>query len=630
MSDPGSRKPSSVAKPPSAIHTAAEDTDPIAGAKSATWSMLRWHRPTVTKLLEWLRPYWRLAIAYVALVVLATFVEGFGILSILPLLDATDALGSVAGPLSFLPPDALPALTAADRARLAAIVLLVVAVLRGSLIFFVGVLSHLIPVKVERDARLQLIDRLLVADLAMLGTVRSGRIQDAIAIHVTYVGNAVQTVLRAIGQLLVLLVYGVVLFLISPLYAIISFLLLSAIAVLFRLVLFLPITRTTKRENAARESAMQRCLDLVRGLEVVRSFGREAWFRDQFVDEVSEIATQRVRGGRLQSSLQPVAQVVVAVLMGALLLIGSLLHDETDRTWLARAGLFVLLLVRLLVPAASLFQQWGTFTRFAPSLFELERTLAACAPAPPCEGGEAASESTELREAAAMTRDGFGEIELDGVSIGYPGSPAVLRDVRLGIRQGTFVAICGPSGAGKTTLIRALVGSLPLRSGPVRIDGEAIDPTTPAWRRRFAFVGQEPFLFPGTIEENLRFAKPSATEADLRDALRAANADAFVASLPQGLQTPLGDIVSGLSGGQKQRLAIARALLADRSIIVLDEPTSALDAVSERSIAETLERLTPDRTVVVVAHREETIRAAGHRIEVADGTVHSGRSTNAK
>jgi ATP-binding cassette subfamily B protein len=214
-----------------------------------------------------------------------------------------------------------------------------------------------------------------------------------------------------------------------------------------------------------------------------------------------------------------------------------------------------------------------------------------------------------------------GRLAFEAVRFSYPARPEVevLRGVDLAVRPGEAVALVGPSGAGKSTLGALLVRLYDPTSGRVTLDGADLRQLDPGWLRRLVgVVSQEPVLFSTSIADNVRYGRPEATDAEVRDAIRAANAEAFVMAFPDGLATKVGERGQQLSGGQKQRIAIARALLKDPRILLLDEATSALDAESEALVQEALSRLLQGRTAVVIAHRLSTVVGAD-RVVVVDG-----------
>jgi ABC-type multidrug transport system fused ATPase/permease subunit len=181
----------------------------------------------------------------------------------------------------------------------------------------------------------------------------------------------------------------------------------------------------------------------------------------------------------------------------------------------------------------------------------------------------------------------------------------------LEIPHGRTLALVGSTGAGKSTVAGLLLRFVEPDGGRVTVGGVALDQLDPsAWRARVAYVPQHPHLFHGSVAENLRLARPAATDDELEAAARAANAHAFVARLPRGYATQVGEGGARLSGGQRQRIALARAILKDAPMLVLDEPTAHLDQESQEAVLDALERLTRGRTVLLIAHRPEPIERA--------------------
>jgi ATP-binding cassette subfamily C protein CydCD len=225
-----------------------------------------------------------------------------------------------------------------------------------------------------------------------------------------------------------------------------------------------------------------------------------------------------------------------------------------------------------------------------------------------------------IEPVAPQPRPSRSDIVFDGVTFAYErGGAAALSDLSFAVGEREMVALVGPSGAGKSTVAALILRFFDPDAGTIRIGGTDIrDLTLADLRGLVSVVSQDVHLFHGTIEDNLRIAKPDATLEAIRAAARAAHIDDFIQSLPDGYATAVGERGAQLSGGQRQRLAIARALLKDAPILVLDEATSSVDPASERAIQEALERLAGRRTTLVIAHRLSTIRAAD-RIVVLDG-----------
>jgi subfamily B ATP-binding cassette protein MsbA len=215
-----------------------------------------------------------------------------------------------------------------------------------------------------------------------------------------------------------------------------------------------------------------------------------------------------------------------------------------------------------------------------------------------------------------------GAIEFEHVSFAYDPAVPVLKDVSFSIAAGQFVGMVGTTGAGKSTVLSLIPRLYDPTAGSVRIDGVDVrEYRLQGLRGQIGFVLQDTVLFRSTVRENIAYGRPEATEAEIVEAAKLANAHEFIARMPHGYDTELGERGLTLSGGQRQRIGIARALIRDAPILILDEPTAALDSQSEQLVIEALERLMKGRTVVTVAHRLSTIRDVDKIVVFDDGVV---------
>ncbi len=282
-----------------------------------------------------------------------------------------------------------------------------------------------------------------------------------------------------------------------------------------------------------------------------------------------------------------------------------------------RLDLFTGLLVLVLAPEAYLpLRQVGAqYHAAAEGLAAADEVFAILESEPPARGALAAPDP----RAATLS--------VEGLSVRHEGrTRPSLPAVTFTVSPGETVALVGPSGAGKTTLLAALLGFVAPASGRIRLGGidlTSLDPGS-LWDR-IAWVPQHPYLFAGSVADNVRLARPDATDDEVVRALRDADALTFVDRLPRGTDTRLGEGGAGLSAGQRQRLALARAFLADRPLLLMDEPTAGLDAATEAAVADSVRRLARGRTVIMVAHRPALLAVADRVVEVGDqGSAHGG------
>ncbi|MFE6065719.1 thiol reductant ABC exporter subunit CydD [Streptomyces sp. NPDC056525] len=353
-------------------------------------------------------------------------------------------------------------------------------------------------------------------------------------------------------------------------------------------------------------------LDVVAGLPTLKIFGRAKAQAESIRAITSEYRRATMRTLRI-AFLSSFALELLATLSVALVAVTigmRLVHGELD--------LYTGLVILILAPEAYLpLRQVGAqFHAAAEGLAAAEEIFDVLEEPVRDGGGGAAPESVRL--------------DLEGVTVRHAGRAEPSLDaLSLTVEPGETVALVGPSGAGKSTLLDVVLGfAVPEEGGSVRVGGEPLASLDlEAWRSRIAWVPQRPYLFAGTIAENVRLARPDASDEAVREALRDAGADGFVSDLPQGLDSALGEDGAGLSAGQRQRLALARGFLADRPVLLLDEPTAALDGETEAGVVDAVRRLAAGRTVLLVAHRPALLAVADRVVRV--GAAPSGEGAGA-
>ena len=367
--------------------------------------------------------------------------------------------------------------------------------------------------------------------------------------------------------------------------------------------------RLTNIESAAA-SVVQEVLGALR---VVKAFGRETYEQARFARRSEEGLEARIRYEAAEGIFAFVIGMSVAAGTAAVLYVGF--HQvQSGAVTLGELLLVVSYLAQLYEPLRTISEIIG---RLQLHLASAERAFAFLDEMP---------DVPQLPDARRLAR-AEGSIVFDRVSFSYPGSRTALRDASLTIRPGMRVGIMGPTGAGKTTLVNLLARFYDPVSGTILLDGTNLREYHVAdLRRQFAIVLQEPILFSTSIAENIAYGRPSAAQDEIVVAAKAAEVHDFIAGLPEGYRTLVGERGMSLSGGERQRIALARAFLKDAPILILDEPTSSVDMDTEAAIIASLERLSAGRTTFVIAHRLTAFKGCDRLFRIDRGILREAQS----
>jgi ATP-binding cassette subfamily B protein len=364
-------------------------------------------------------------------------------------------------------------------------------------------------------------------------------------------------------------------------------------------------SREVRKLESATLAVVQEVLAAVR---VVKAFGQEDRERDRFVRQSEEGTRARLRVTLASGVLGLLVGLTIAGGTAAVLFLG-VRHVQ--------AG--ILTLGELLLVMAYLAQLYGPMETVSKKVADLQASLV---------GAERAfallDEAPDVRErpdARPLAR-AEGAVTFRDVSFAYPDNPPVLHHVSFTVEPGTRVGIEGTTGAGKTTLVSLLTRFYDPTAGQILLDGVDLrDYRLADLRHQFAIVLQDAVLFSATVADNIAYARPDATDAEIIAAAKAANAHDFISRLPQGYETLVGERGMRLSGGERQRLALARAFLKDAPLLILDEPTSSVDSRTEGLIMDALERLMRGRTTFIIAHRLSTLASCDVRLRVEHGRL---------
>lgn len=383
-------------------------------------------------------------------------------------------------------------------------------------------------------------------------------------------------------------------------------------------VIILPIVLLGRRLQKVSRTSQDRVADIgattaeqMGAMKIVQAFGQEAREADRFSAAVEANFATAKRRIRLRAII---TATVIGLLFGAITTLLWYGAEGVAEGTITGGTIAAFVLTGGLVAGAfgALTEVYGDLLRAAGAAERLSELLNAEATiAPPANPSR-------------FPEPPVGTLEFANVEFHYPTRPdaPALHDFSLAIRPRETVAIVGPSGAGKSTLFQLAERFYDPQAGQIRLDGVPLTDADPAdIRARIAMVPQETVIFAASARDNLRYGNWNATDEELWDAARAANAEDFLRKLPQGLDTFMGEGGARLSGGQRQRVAIARALLRRAPLLLLDEATSALDAESEKLVQDALETLMHDRTTIVIAHRLATVRAADRIVVMDDGRI---------
>ncbi len=348
-----------------------------------------------------------------------------------------------------------------------------------------------------------------------------------------------------------------------------------------------------KKQFLAMTRLQVRFLDRVRGISTIVLAGRgddEARHLEEAAKELRERTMRVLRMAFLSSTALDLAAATALVLI--VIRFAPVLRGAHE---LALTALFLVLLVpEFFAPLRAFAAVYGDRMAVEAVAEEFQALPKAPPPVPPVDIRSVAAHGVTLA--------------FEHVTFAWDAARPVLENLTFKVGRGEMLLLTGASGTGKSTIIDLILGFLAPEAGRITINGAEVESLVPAARTRMlGWIGQKPVIFAGTIEDNIRFANPAAGEDELKDAIRNAHLEELVASLPQGIKTPLGEGGFGISGGQAQRIAIARAFLKDAPLLLLDEPTAHLDPAVERDILDSLKHLAAGRTVVLATHSTQAM-----------------------
>jgi len=569
------------------------------------------------RLLHLLRPYGFLFTAAILATVVASVLDGFTIALLIPFLRTlfgepalAGAGGSaVQGALARLTGALVSAATPAAALRNVVVVLLVALVLKNAAEYASAYWNVVIQESVVRDLRMRLFRHLQVLPLGYFQRTRAGQ-------SIARLINDTDGVKMAVSAALASLLQNSVMIVVYLSIMVGLSLRLTLIALVFAPVLLFVIRplisrlRRRSREMVAERGELTSHVgEMMGSVKLVRAYVAEAFEMDRFRALADRYRKRVLRAQRYSSLTSPVSEVFGGMMIVGILWYGTTLALGSRPAMLPEELItFLIVALRLMSPVKSVSNYPAVMASAVAAADRVYEVLDL-----PADEGDRPGE-TEARFAE--------RIDYRGVSFAYGEEAEVLRDVDLEVCRGQVVAIVGPSGAGKTTLVDLLPRFYEPTGGEILMDGVPITRyTRRSLRSLMGIVSQETILLNDTVLANIAYGRTDFTLEQVRAAAAAANADDFIARLPEGFHTVLGERGTRLSGGQRQRIAIARAVLRDPPILILDEATSQLDTESERLVQDAIDRLMRHRTVFVIAHRLATVQHADVIVVLQEGRI---------
>jgi subfamily B ATP-binding cassette protein MsbA len=478
--------------------------------------------------------------------------------------------------------------------REVALVVLVVFAVKGVAAYGDAVVMNGVGQRIVADLQAALFSRLIHADLAFFNDTPTGALISHFTNDANLLRGAVSSTLTGIGKDALTLVFLVgVMFYQDWLLALLAFFAFPTA--------LLPIVRLGRRMRRVSTSfqlelgRFTTLLDQVfQGARHVKAYGMESYETSRAHALVERIYRLAYKAGKVRAASSPIMETLGGIAIVAVIVYGGTEVISGTRT----TGTFFSFITALLLAYEPVKRLANLNTNLQEGLAAAQRVFASLDVEPQIR------DTTDAKP-LAVTR---GEVRFERVSFAYRPGSAALDAVSLTVPAGKTAALVGPSGAGKSTILNLIARFYDVGTGRVLIDGEDVRGTTLAsLRGSLALVAQEVGLFDDTVRANIAYGRPEASDAEIVAAARGAAAHDFILALPEGYDTPVGELGVKLSGGQRQRLAIARAMLKDAPILLLDEATSALDSESERQVQVALKHLMRGRTVLVIAHRLSTV-----------------------
>jgi ATP-binding cassette, subfamily B, bacterial MsbA len=556
------------------------------------------------------RSNWSMMAGFIVLALLNALTDSFSVMLIVPLLQSF-SVDSVFGGVPFLEQIGalLQPLDPITRLRWVALLILFILVAKGILQYLLDVIVYIMPLRVERDLRIRAFMAIMESRLSFAESLTSGETGNFTASFPARTGIAARFLMQLIAAIMTIVLILALLLAITPtaLMGLAGFAIVAS--ALFRAITGPLSRRLDSQLTDSQERFTQAYFEAVNNKRTIRVFNATEIFLGRIRKLLESLRKVQAQTIAVQNATYPFFSMLAGLLVCVAVLAASFYQPDTSQSLLGILLVFLVAATRLLGPFSILHIANMHFAIHSEAVVQMTRFLDDAA-ANVDQDGDRPLPSPRPR------------IEFRDVSFTYPGTETGIHNLSLTIEPSEFVAIVGPSGAGKSTIFHLISRLHRPVSGQILIDDVPLDELAVRnWWDCISIVSQDVPIFNATIRDNIQFGlNEDPDDQRIMEALALASADEFVARMPDGLDSRLGEFGSVLSGGERQRLALARAFYHRRPIVMLDEVTSQLDAVTEQRVAESIRRLHSDGcTIIAIAHRYSTVREADRLLVLDKG-----------
>ena len=553
----------------------------------------------ITKLYNFFTKHvtnYKLVILSILISLGAAMFEALTVALIIPLLESINGQGSskLGYPFSLIS-NYFDGISTIGRVQLVAILLVIFTVIKNYLIYLSGIISGKMQISVINKVRLDCYKQILTVNISYIHSKKDSDLFTIIADHTRWSAQIISQIIPLFPQIFSAFILVVMLVAISW-----KLTLFALFMVILSSILMKDIIKKSEDtgllSNLRYMEMNQILLSTISGMKVVRGFNKQKLMESKFKLKIQEEAKAIYENIKAITSVTPLYRTINIVTFGIILFGSTLVLNISNTSSLEGLVIFLFVLQRMIVPMADINQSRASIAKLIPYIDSLNNFLNT-------------KNKPYLKNGANQIEKIEKNIIFNDVSFAYPESNNnVISKLNLEIQSGTKIAIIGPSGGGKSTIIDLLFRFYDPNNGTISIDGLSLqDFDIISWRNKIAVVSQDIFLFNDTIAANIAFGKIDATIKEIQNAAKLASASDFIEQFDNKYDTIVGDRGIRLSGGEKQRISIARAIITNPDLLIFDEATSSLDSHSEKLVQDTIESVSKGRTIITIAHRLSTI-----------------------